>query len=515
MSRLLAFLAKWEAWITFLVTAIFALLFFKHHYFISLDGSAHLYNANLMYHKIAGGFPLADAYYEWNHLPVPNWTGHILLTILNAFLPASDAEKVLLALMLFFMVYAFRYVLKALGNPHGWMAILIVPFAFNTFLYYGFYNFCIGLSVVFWFVGFMFSRQEKLNWKTFSGYAGLLLLAYFSHLSAFILIGLFMCIWWPLTFIQSEKSNRFKLLFFMVAAMPSLALFVWYYFSGGKGDALQYIDTKMIIRYFHHVYPLITYGSEEERYTTKFFYLFGLMIVAILVYRVYKKNWWEKSDVLLLLSGIAFVLAFVLPDSDGKGGFMTLRLVLYVYLFALAWLMLQRGFEKAAPFLLVVFLFLGVRHFEMRDNTQRVLSEMSTEIYHAGKQIKTDNTLLLPIWRPASWDWITAHHANIIGGDQKVLILENYETPQAYFPLKYKEGHPEPIVLSTGPDFMCGTFLQEWKAQTQFAEYVLEYGTDLNMEYPCEKDLDTLLHHHYKIVEEGKYIRLYQRNSKP
>jgi hypothetical protein len=320
-----------------------------------------------------------------------------------------------------------------------------------------------------------------------------------------------MCIWWPLVFFQSAKNVRIQLLYFIPASLPAIALFIWYYFSGGKGDAMQYIDPSMIVRYFHHVYPLITYGSEEERYTTKFFYLFGLIILFLLVMRMVKKNWWDKSDVLLLLSGAAMVLAFVLPDSDGKGGFMTLRLVLFVFLFALSWMIVQKGFEKIAPFLLIGFLFLGVRHFDMRDNTQRVLSEMSTEIYHAGNQIKDENALLLPLWRPASWDWITAHHANVAGGDRKILILENYETPQAYFPLKYKEGHPQPIVLNTNPGFMCESFLLDWKKQQRFAHYVLEYGTDLNMQYACEQEVDSILQQHYKLLLEGKYIRLHQR----
>src|SRR6187549_2575351 len=121
-------------------------LFYK--FFPTLDGPAHLYNATIINQLLAGNEYL-EKFFRFNPEPVPNWTGHFLLSCFNLLLPAFIAEKLLLVLYLLGLPFSFRSLIKTIASGNVFISYYIFPFTYSFLFFLGFYNFCVGLVFLF------------------------------------------------------------------------------------------------------------------------------------------------------------------------------------------------------------------------------------------------------------------------------------------------------------------------------------------------------------------------------
>src|SRR5687768_6062047 len=89
-----------------LLLNLLPLLVFK--FYPSLDGPAHLYNSLLIPEMLKGNEVL-ESMLKFNSEPVPNWSGHFILSFFNLFLPGWLAEKMLLIFYVTGLPLSFRY----------------------------------------------------------------------------------------------------------------------------------------------------------------------------------------------------------------------------------------------------------------------------------------------------------------------------------------------------------------------------------------------------------------------
>jgi hypothetical protein len=164
-----------------IVLSLLALLpLFGGKHFISLDGSAHVYNAQLMNDLLAGE-NTTSSLLGFNHFPVPNASGHVVLQLLLLVFPAFIAEKVFVGLLLLLLpIGAARLIKKSGGNPV--LALFFFPLGFSFFIGFGFYNFSAGVVVLLFLLSAIVGipNAKRVPW------ASLLLLwaaLYFSHIS--------------------------------------------------------------------------------------------------------------------------------------------------------------------------------------------------------------------------------------------------------------------------------------------------------------------------------------------
>src|SRR5258708_20715187 len=80
------------------------------HYFPSADGPAHVANAHIMRELIRPSGAIFREYYDWNPLPQPNWSGHLLLAAFMIFTSPLVAEKVFLILYIRLLRLPFPFV---------------------------------------------------------------------------------------------------------------------------------------------------------------------------------------------------------------------------------------------------------------------------------------------------------------------------------------------------------------------------------------------------------------------
>ncbi len=73
-------------------------LVFATRYFPALDSPSHLNNAQIIKELLFHKQSILDLFYSINTTPIPNWTGHFLLTLLSIIMPMFIAEKMVLLL---------------------------------------------------------------------------------------------------------------------------------------------------------------------------------------------------------------------------------------------------------------------------------------------------------------------------------------------------------------------------------------------------------------------------------
>jgi hypothetical protein len=150
------------------------------------DGPSHVFNAQVIkdYRDPAAGYAEVFAI---RPDPLPNWTSHLLLAALLHLVPPLTAEKVLVSLYVVGFAGALRYFLGAFGErcrPLSWAGLL---FIYNRCFWLGFYNYCLGLVLLWAILGYALRRREALHITQAVVLMILLTAAYFTHLFSFLL----------------------------------------------------------------------------------------------------------------------------------------------------------------------------------------------------------------------------------------------------------------------------------------------------------------------------------------
>ena len=123
---------RWEKILFIIFSLINLLPLFTSTIFPTIDGAAHLNNAVLFRHLVSGN-EFLEQYFMFNHEPVPNWSGHILLMLLDFFLPPLIALKMLQVLIIGLLPFAFRYLVVAIAPQNRYFSFLIFQSIYFAF----------------------------------------------------------------------------------------------------------------------------------------------------------------------------------------------------------------------------------------------------------------------------------------------------------------------------------------------------------------------------------------------
>lgn len=140
---------KYEWVLFYLITLLNLLPAIQVDFFPSLDGPAHLYNANLIHELIFSNSAVLNEFYVFNSEIVPNWGGHFILAFLYSFFPGVWVNKLFIGICLLLLPVSFRFCVKKINKDAVFTTYLIFPFTYTFMFCLGFYNFYIGLIVLF------------------------------------------------------------------------------------------------------------------------------------------------------------------------------------------------------------------------------------------------------------------------------------------------------------------------------------------------------------------------------
>jgi hypothetical protein len=456
-------------------------------YLPTQDGPSHLANAQIIkdYGASAAGY---EAYFEVRADPVPNWTSHLLLAGLLYVVPPLYAEKLLVSLYIVGFAGTFRYFLGAFGRRCRALSWLGLLFVYNRCFWMGFYNYCLGLILVWLIVGYCVRRRGELRWPQAVVLTLLFPLAYFTHLVSFALaligaLGASMlvkprCLLGPLVIGVSAAPSCLLTLdyfeqtrFFEQGAARRLVRQPLVLLQGGKmersvTDQLAEINQEVFEHHAGTRVPL--------RLFIAFFIVYAGFGIGEYCYRVWLEPPLEVTEVALpepsgdgapaprlraglsagrlfpFLLGLLFLAFYLLlADHLGSGsgllphgGFLKARLALLPPLVLLACLREPAHMPTRLLLRLLAAVLLGVNLF-LVTRTMDVWNK-ALEQYTAGIPAVGRGQRLLSIGADGGGRLVNPmlHAADYycLGTDN--LNLDNYEASTAHFPVKFRPGVP-------------------------------------------------------------------------
>jgi len=151
-------------------------------WFVTQDGPAHIYNAQIIAWSFGPSSPFQNVY-TINWQPIPNWAGHLALVGLISFLPAWVAERIATSTTLLgFAAATFWLRLQVAAGPGIGAALLSALLAINICWLLGFHSFMLGASLFSITLGFWWSGRDQWNARRTAALGFLLILGYFCHL---------------------------------------------------------------------------------------------------------------------------------------------------------------------------------------------------------------------------------------------------------------------------------------------------------------------------------------------
>ncbi len=515
-------------------------------FFPTLDGPAHLYNSQVIKSLLTNNPSTLNDFFSFNKEPVPNWIGHFILTCFNSFLPAFVSEKILLLTYMIGLPVSFRLLIQTISPKNTWFSYFIFPFTYSFVFYLGFYNFSIAVILLFLTFNYWLKHENKpFTFRKILTLFTFIALTYFSHIFVFGILLFLISLHIAMNTISqlSDYDRNIKRtlqttlkkigIVTLTSAIP-FTLFVFYFYSRPSTGYSSFIDRIELIHWLKNLRPIIALNVElEEVYTRKIVYLI-LILTFIVCFTKCRNIHWNpntsikqrftnfikqlvlQENLWLFASIMLLVLYFILPDSDGAAGYVSVRLGLLFYLCYIIWLSTQNFPSWFGIISTVLVLYCNFRLNSYYTSSTKNLNGIAKECYNASKYIPS-NSVVLPL--NYSDNWLVGHFSNYLGIDKPMVILENYETDTGYFPLIWNDtAIPNTLFGNTNSsDFEC----LNWKSNTQNhtsvkINFVFVLGKIENQTDSCTQKIKQLLAAKFNLVYQSNNCKLYQsiKNSK-
>lgn len=453
MNKIFTRFSQYEKFV-FLAIALMNLFpVVNHHFFPTLDGPAHLYNANLINHMLFHAD--FDSFFQFNSELVPNLTGHVLLCFFRWFLPGYLAEKMLLIVYFLGIAYAFRRLVKSINPEYILLAYLIFPISYNFLFSLGFYNFSLGLIGLMLILSFWIRNKHTIasSPKKILILTSFFILTYFSHILMFcialLVCGLYLFMWFLKVVFETKKiKNAFiqegkKGLVLFVSSIVPLILTILYFASRPDTGVKIFLPKEELVKWLNYLNPIICYHEGiESAFTRKIIYILVALIIGGMIIRIKykisamkaneKKGILDFNDTWLVVTGIMLVLLFKMPDENGSASIISMRFGLLFFLFLMIWISSLKQAKWFAFICISLLLLIHAKRIRYYDSVLDIYDPIAIHCNEAADFIKP-NSVVAPL--NLTGFWFEAHFSNYLGSDKPMIILDNYEATMNYFPL--------------------------------------------------------------------------------
>jgi hypothetical protein len=432
------------AWIVLgLLIAVQLLPVWWFRFLPTQDGPAHVANAVLLRDLVRG----EDTIHAVNPKPVPNWTGHALLSVFSGVVTPRVAEKFLVSLYVVLLPLCAAYAGRSVRRGGEWVGILAVPFVYSLALHKGLYNFCLSLAGFFLLIGLVIRWWEELNWGRVLLIGLVALLVYFSHVVSLILALITLgglAIGALIDARQDAGGIRRafgKLAMLAVAMAPAVALAAWFFFNSPGGASDRRPVGVQLLRIFE-LDALASFRKPELLVAIAFSALLWGMAICLLVMKTIKHQW-SGWDWVLGLVAITLAVYLVSPNSAAGGGQISFRLSLYPYFVLMLWMAGQRvgwlfrtGATTAAAMICIVFLVLHWGSYSRLNVYLKAYESIANHMETGKSVIALDQSRDSVAERKFSWRVRPFWHAmGYVAAKRGVVDLGNYEVMMGYFPV--------------------------------------------------------------------------------
>lgn len=512
---------KFEKYIFGAIVFLFLIPVIGIKYFPTIDGPAHLYNGNLLNQLWFHGKTEILQFFDVNRNLEPNWITHIWYALIGSFFQSFIVEKSVLVFYIIALPYSFRFLIDQIVESKTdtrLSSYLIFPFIYSFPFCMGFFNFCIGIPILFFSIAFWIYNREKYNFSKAFQLLGLTTLLYFTHLFNFLFFGMIIFIF---EIIQLWKTKQFKnsvryfqLLF--LSCLPGIIFSALFIFTNKGYEPPKYISKERLLAGLFDLSPIITLSHEKEKTFAVIIFFSLSLLVALAGYNNFinrNKNNEHHSLSWIILSIIFIVLYFTMPDWMVSGGFISIRLALFFFLMIIIWIAASGIPEKLfiAPLTIIMitsFCFLKY-HF---DETKK-LSMKAEEILLAESRIEKGKTLL-----PLNYsdNWLHCNLSNYIGAHKFIIVLDNYEATKPHFPFRWKEGqNPYMLIGNFGSKNPCISIEKYELATGHRIDYISRWYYNKEINDSCTKQTTKEIESKFDLLYTSPHhkLELFKRKS--
>jgi hypothetical protein len=289
----------------------------------SQDGASLVYQAVVLRHY--AHLPILWEHFTLNLDAFPNWLGFAMLQPLLACSTPAVAEKVLLTLFALALPLSVFWVRAGLGAGSRLSAYLSFPLIYTYCLQVGLYNFCLGLPLALFTIGFWWRQRAAPRPLAAFVLAFLLAALFFTHLAACLLtLAALLC----LAALTTRRAAAWASL--VAAAAPTVALVV--HFVCTRPEITGVPDTiGARLRELLFVSGL-AFSDAHQWIVLGMCALLGLL--AVLTFALRRP--WPPGRLAFAWTAVALLSAsVVLPNETSGGGMMAPRLHLFAFLMLL------------------------------------------------------------------------------------------------------------------------------------------------------------------------------------
>lgn len=457
-------------WSLLALSALPTLIF---EYFPSQDGPAHVGNGAVISHS---GSPIFAEYFEVALSQGTNLLADMGLAGLLPFVSAPLADKVMALLLLVGLPLAVRFCLRQLDPVAAWLSILAIPLGAGLFVYYGFYNFLLGVIASFFAFGFWLRRMKPgrarpADWVVFTL---LIALVYLSH--PLPLLALLVMVGAAITDEVHTESGwtSFTSLFLrrfapvlLVAVIPLGSLIA---FGSSRSTEILYVGSPVGRLAKFLFAPIMALSGSEIPFAVLPAAAIGLLCATILRH---DRRAIKEAFGFLIAVGVLAGLYFMVPNAIGEGTLIPPRVALYLVVFALFWL----AGRHTPPWAKVTALVVGsVAVAGLAVVRIPIHADLNAEIaeYLSGQTVVEPGSTVLPLWgvepqAAAGGRVVPRHMSAYLMATGEIVDLHHFVAQLSISPVRFRNGY-RLRDLSPSSDF--GDLLILGPDLVDFDEYV-------------------------------------------
>lgn len=448
---------RYEKYVFYLVLLLALSIIIIPKYYITGDGSSHVYNAKVLFdylfnHERA----FYKEFYAINRDIDANWMSHIILGALLQVLPAWLADKSFQLIYLLSFAFGFRYLIQSIQKENSFLSLLFFPFVFTLPFQEGFYNYALSISFLFWTLAYFIRHSQQLDNAIRQMTCGLLLLiTTFTHSMVGVYVMVLLFGLWSIEQLTTNKQFTIRQhleSFIRLVWIESISLFMVLLFALKRTtDTVPHAWTsaEKIKQFF------LLFASQSTR-NAEVYPAIGvgvLLLVFVVFSLVQKKIGLDKRAYLFMGCSLFTFVAYVYsPHSVGGVGSIDIRLAylpflfLLLYLAAISWSNMSKNIFMFSA-ICISSLFLLIR-FPYVMQASRIGEEIMT-----AKNYIADKSVILIVHND-DWQRLTSgdslfqkdgsfiHFSDLLGAekDKHLILINNYEAEINYFPVNWRAG---------------------------------------------------------------------------
>jgi hypothetical protein len=432
-------------------------LFLRH--VLTMDGPSHLAGAAVLAHYSDPGSTVFRQYYWIDLSPSSNLLIQLVLAGMMRLISPSNAEKLLVIGYLIAFPLSLRYAIRSIDRRAGWLAFLALPFTFNYLYYLGFYNFCYGVALSMFTIGFALRHRRAWDLRTTAILALLYLLTFGAHLLPFVMALAFIGIVAGYDALGELRRARrtgvlssgavrdvgAQLLPPVLAALPALALTAAFLIRSGEATSSRtvYKPLGRLIALLASLTDLIVSYTSAEVVCSL---LLALVFAYLIVGTVRRVGWMAVRGPAAPFAATAvfgFLFYLVVPDEVGTFAVINSRLGLYAVLFIVLWLAAQPISRRTQWLTCIAALVIALSLTLARLPTEARYDRYAAEFDQTRRVLRPNSTLLtlrVRFDRPrfGRTPDVFLHPTGRLAAETNGVDLNHYEAMLEYFPTQFR-----------------------------------------------------------------------------